>query len=108
MATLSPECGPIQEISCQTEWRMLIPLLRLHPSYHAMSKAGKALERAWSAWRERYGLAGKRPETRARRRYCIPCQELRAHTARFIDWFRILLRHGFLARRGAFERKASE
>ena len=96
-AALTPDCGPIQEISCRAEWRMLIPLSRHHDSYHAMAVAGKALERAWSAWRERYGLAGKQPETRSRRRYCIPCQELRAQTARFIEWFRILLRHGFLA-----------
>ncbi|MGO9790673.1 MAG: hypothetical protein ACLP8S_14630 [Solirubrobacteraceae bacterium] len=69
MATLTDDFGGI--------WRMLIPLSRRHPSYHAMHVAGKALERAWPAWRERYRLAGKRPEMRSRRRESVPCQLVR-------------------------------
>jgi hypothetical protein len=105
MAMLTADCDGIQEIGCANEWRILVPLSRRHPSYHAMAVAGKSLERTWSAWRERYGLAGKRPETRPRRREAIPCQELRAQTARFIEWFRVLLRHGFI---GSARRRPAE
>jgi len=73
-----------------------VPLSRLTEPYHAMHIAGKNLERVWNHWRQRYRVAGKAPDTRTRRRLSISCQEARSQAARFIDWFRILLRNGWL------------
>ncbi len=78
---------------------MLVPLSRLSPQYHAISMAGKHLERVWGHWRRRYGVAGQDPDSRTYRRESVPCQRLRAQTARLIEWFRILLRLGWLAGR---------
>jgi hypothetical protein len=43
----------------------------------------------------------KNPETRAHRRHSVPCQQLRGDAARLIEWFRILLRLGWVAGRHA-------
>lgn len=99
MLGLTADCGGVQQISCRTNPRLLVPLSRLSPQYHAMSIAGKHLERVWGHWRRRYGVAGQEPDTRTYRRESVPCQRLRAQTARLIEWFRILLRLGWLTGR---------
>jgi len=104
MLGINEGCGSIQQISCRTNPRMLVPLSRMSVEYHAMSIAGKHLERVWGHWRRRYGVAGQEPDTRTYRRESIPCQRLRAQTARLIEWFRILLRLGWLAGRSARRR----
>lgn len=93
---LTDRCDRVQQISCSVEPRLLVPLSRLTESYNAMHIAGKNLERVWNHWRQRYRVAGKAPDTRTRRRLSIGCQETRSQAARFIDWFRILLRNGWL------------
>lgn len=93
---LTDKCQRVQQISCSVEPRMLIPLSRLTESYNALHVAGKNLERVWGHWRQRYRVAGKAPDTRTRRRQSIGCQVTRSQAARFIDWFRILLRNGWL------------
>jgi hypothetical protein len=93
---LAAGCGRVQQISCSVEPRLLVPLSRLTEQYNAMRHVGLNLERVWGHWRQRYRVAGKAPDTRTRRRESITCQELRAEAARFIDWFRILLRNGWL------------
>jgi hypothetical protein len=99
MLGLTADCGGVQQISCRIHPRLLVPLSRLSPQYHAMSIAGKHLGRVWGHWRRRYGVAGQEPDTRTYRRESVPCQRLRAQTARLIEWFRILLRLGWLAGR---------
>jgi hypothetical protein len=101
MLGLTAGCAGDQQITCTENPRLLLPLSRLTPEYHAMSVAGKHLERVWGHWRRRYGLAGKNPETRVYRRHSVPCQQLRADAARFIEWFRVLLRLGWVAGRAA-------
>lgn len=94
---LTDGCAGIQEMRCAVEPRLILPLSRLHPSYHAMGVASKQTERVWHHWRTRYAIAGKNSATRTKRRRSQPCQELRAQAARFIEWLRILMRHGWLA-----------
>lgn len=96
LLALTPECARVQQISCSVEPRLLVPLSRLTPEYNAMRRVGLNLERVWGHWRQRYRVAGKAPDTRTRRRQSVVCQDLRAEAARFIDWFRILLRNGWL------------
>lgn len=92
---LTADCKPVQQISCSLDPRMLVPLSRLTDQYNALRKVGKSMERVWRHWRDRYGVAGKTIDTRTLRRQSRDCQELRAQAARFIEWFRILLRHGW-------------
>jgi len=96
---LTPECKGQQQIACSTEPRLLIPLSRLSEPYNALRVAGKNMERLWRHWRDRYAVAGKNIDARTLRRQSLPCQELRAEAARLIEWFRVLLREGWLGSR---------
>jgi hypothetical protein len=91
----TPECKRTQSIACETDWRMLVPLSRLSPLYHALRKSHQSYEHVHRHWRDRYSSAGKNLESRLKRRG-IPAQELRSGAALVIEWFRICLRNGWL------------
>ena len=93
---LTADCKRTQQISCSVEPRILVPLSRLTEQYNALRKAGKTMERVWRHWRDRYNVAGKNVDSRTFRRQSRECQELRAQTARFIEWVRVLVRHGWV------------
>lgn len=97
------ECERTQSIACSEEWRLLIPISRVTPYYHALRKSHETFERIFRHWRDRYGVAGKNPDTRLKRPG-LPFQQLRASAALAIEWFRICLRYGWLgtARRRDF------
>jgi hypothetical protein len=89
------ECEKAQSIACEKEWRLLVPLNRLTPFYHAVRKGHQHFERVFRHWRDRYGVAGKNADTRLKRPG-LPFQQLRASAALAIEWFRICLRYGWL------------
>jgi hypothetical protein len=89
------ECERGQSIACSEEWRLLIPISRFTPYYHALRKSHQMFERTFRHWRDRYGVAGKSADTRLKRPG-VPFQQLRASAALAIEWFRICLRYGWL------------
>lgn len=88
-------CKELQSISCEEDWRMLIPLSRLTELYHALRRSHQNFERVHRHWRDRYSVAGKTVESRLKRRG-IGVQQLRSDAALVIEWFRLCLRHGWL------------
>jgi hypothetical protein len=88
-------CDRSQSIACEKEWRLLVPISRLTPYYHAVRKSHEHCERVFRHWRDRYGVAGKNADTRLKRPG-LPFQQLRASAALAIEWFRICLRYGWL------------
>jgi hypothetical protein len=91
----TPECERSQSIACSEEWRLLIPISRYTPYYHALRKSHETFERVFRHWRDRYGVAGKNADTRLKRPG-VPFQQLRASAALAIEWFRICRRYGWL------------
>jgi hypothetical protein len=89
------ECEKAQSIACEKEWRLLVPISRVTPYYHAVRKSHEHFERVFRHWRDRYGVAGKNADTRLKRPG-LPFQQLRASAALVIEWFRICLRYGWL------------
>jgi hypothetical protein len=75
-------------------WRLLLPLSRLTKTYHALSREGKHSERIHHHTRQRYGAGGKDLTGRIKRR-SLTATQLRFDASRIIEWFRILLRHGW-------------
>jgi hypothetical protein len=98
------ECMHSQSIACGTEWRLLIPLSRMSDLDHALRQSHQVYEHVHRHWRDRYGVAGKNPESRLKRRG-VPAQQLRGEAALVIEWLRLCLPHGWLgsARRGVGE-----
>lgn len=91
----TPDCDRTQSIACSENWRLLIPLSRLTETYHALSREGKHSERVHHHTRQRYGAAGKDYTGRIKRRN-LTASQLRLDASRVLEWFRILLRHGWL------------
>jgi len=76
-------------------WRALLPLSRLGERYHALRAAHQHFEATWGFQRERYGRIGDN-EAGKLQRLGLGAQRLRAAAARFLEWFRICLRHGWI------------
>lgn len=88
-------CKKSQSIPCSEEWLLLQPLAITHPLFQTMRYLHNNLERIWGHYRSRYAYAGKDVTGRLKRPGVSP-QRLRGQAALVIDWFRILLRHGWL------------
>jgi len=71
------ECKRQQSIACSEGYRLLLPINRLTPCYHAVRKSRGYCERTFRYWRTRYGVAGKNADTRLKRPG-LPFQQLRA------------------------------
>jgi hypothetical protein len=94
-----PECWKVQTIRCSEDWTMLLPLSRLHPLYYDLHATHFAVsERMHSLWRSRYHVFGDDKTMRLKRwSRSLAAQRLRAQAARFLEWFRLCLRHGWIA-----------
>jgi len=94
-----PECWRKQRIRCAENWAMLVPLSRLHPLYYDLHQTHMAVaERVHGAWRSRYHVFGDDKTMRLKRwASSLSAQRLRAQAARFLEWFRLCLRHGWIA-----------
>ncbi len=91
----TPDCSQTQSIACSEEWRLLVPMSRRSPTYHALSQAGKNPERVFRHWRDRYSVNGNSVDGRPKRPG-IAWQNLRASAALLLEWFRLSLRHGWI------------
>ncbi len=101
IAPATPACAGEQRIRCETDWRALIPLSRLSPTYHELLKTHYEYEGVHDYWRDRYRVAA---DTLAIRPKIVSLKwhRLRAYVATFIDWLRIAAVNGWLgSARGA-------
>ena len=92
-----PGCNEFQSIPCSLNWRLLIPLSRLNVLYFALRKRHMSFEHTFRHWRQLYGSFGKEVMSRLARRG-VAAQELRSQAALMLQWFRVDLRQGWLAR----------
>jgi Transposase DDE domain len=92
---LRPECKRTQSIRCSEEWLMLLPLSRTTELYHAVRYARSNLENTFGLVRDRFAIAGK-DLTGQLARPGVPPQRLRASAGLLLDWFRLVLRQGWL------------
>lgn len=75
-----------------------MPLSRLHPLYHDCSHGHQSFERVFAHWRSRYLVYGDNDKGRlCRWSESVHAQRLRAEMARFLEWFRLCLRFGWIA-----------
>lgn len=88
-------CDKAQTISCAEDWRMLIPMWRTDPVYHALRASHQRYERVHDHWRKRWRVAGDEHQLRPKRRGRA-CQQLRAWAAMCCEWLLILWREGWL------------
>jgi hypothetical protein len=107
MVGVAPECVKEQTISCEADWRLLVPLSRLHPLYHELKESHGTYEGAHDYWRDRYKVAadelGVRPKV-----VSLDWHRLRANVACLIEWLRIGAKHGWLGSARAAQRHAGE
>ncbi len=91
-----PECkNRVLNFDPDREPLLYGPISHLDPVYHALKAFGSPHEGQHDYGRSRYGTAGKDYALRPRRRG-IPCMQLRSNAAGCLEWFRILLLHGFV------------
>jgi hypothetical protein len=76
-------------------WRTIIPLSRLSPRYHATSATQLHFEKTFRDRRKRYWVDGA-DETGKIKRFGLNAHRLRSAAARFLEWFRVCLRHGWI------------
>lgn len=89
--TISPESVP-------HGWRLLIRTSRMTERYHALRQLHQnAAEGEFANARKRYALFGNDMSGKLKR-FGIEAQELRLAMSRFLDWFRICLRHGWIGK----------
>jgi hypothetical protein len=88
-------CKGTQSIACSEEWLLLQPLTITHPIFQTLRSIHSSLERVWGLYRKRYAFAGKDATGRLKRLGVSP-QRLRGEAALLIDWFRVLLRRGWI------------
>ena len=88
-------CKGTHSISCSKEWLLLQPLPMTHKLFQTMRHLHGGLERTWGHYRARYAYAGKDTTSRLKRLGVRP-QQLRGEAALLIDWFRVMLRQGWL------------
>jgi hypothetical protein len=80
-------------------WRLLLPIPRESERYHATRQRHRNFEASSHHVRQRYRAIGK-DETGKLKRFGLQAHRLRLAAARFIEWFRICLRHGWLGDHG--------
>lgn len=88
-------CKGTQSIACSREWLLLQPLTVTHEIFQTLRQLHGNLERVWGHYRARYASFGKDTTSRLKRLGVSP-QRLRGNAALVIDWFRVMLRHGWL------------
>jgi hypothetical protein len=88
-------CKGTHSIACSEEWLILQPLTMTSSIYQTLRHLHGSLERTWGHYRKRYAYAGKDATGRLKRLGVRP-QQLRGETALLIDWFRVLLRQGWI------------
>jgi hypothetical protein len=76
-------------------WRTLVPLSRLAPRYHAASATSLHFEKNFRDRRKRYYVDGA-DETGKIKRFGLGAHRLRSAAARFLEWFRLCLRNGWI------------
>lgn len=76
-------------------WRLAFPLSPLTERYHALSTTGFSFERTFHHQRLRYRTLGN-DLTGKIKRFGLGAHRLRCAIARFVEWFRICLRNGWL------------
>jgi hypothetical protein len=95
MVGVTPECAKEQTISCQADWKMLVPLARTEALYHELKESHSTYEGVHDYWRDRYKVAadelGVRPKV-----VSLDWHRLRANVACLIEWLRIGAKHGWL------------
>jgi hypothetical protein len=77
----------------------LLPVPRETERYHATRQRHKNFEANFHHVRQRYRAIGN-DETGKLKRFGLQAHRLRLAAARFIEWFRICLRHGWLGDHG--------
>ncbi len=91
----TPECAKEQTISCQADWKALVPLARTEALYHELRESHGTYEATHDYWRDRYRVAadalGLRPRV-----VSLDWHRLRANVACLIEWLRIGAKHGWL------------
>lgn len=88
-------CKGTHSVPCDLEWLLLQSLPITHPIFQTLRHLHENLERIWGHYRTRYAFAGKDTTCRLKRLGVRP-QQLRGEAALLIDWFRVMLRHGWL------------
>ena len=91
----TPACKKVQTISCQVDWKGLLPLWRTDPTYQELRASHEHYERIHDDVRQRYVVAGDNRSTRPKRRG-IEWQNLRSAAALLAEWLRIGYREGWL------------
>ncbi len=94
-APATPGCKGEQRIRCETDWRSLVPLSRLDPLYHELSKSHYEYEGVHDYWRDRYRVAADNLTNRPKV-VSLNWHRLRANVACLIDWLRIAAVNGWL------------
>jgi hypothetical protein len=92
---LDSKCARPASVACSQEWRMLQPLNLTDPLYEQLRHRHGSTERIHLHLRGRYREGGKETIVRFKRTG-IGAVKLRAAAIVFIEWFRVLLRHGWL------------
>lgn len=90
-------CKQPQTIACAEEYRLLQPINRTERLFYDLRHSNRNKESLFHHWRRRYAVAGNDYAERPKRRQSVPCQALRAAAGLLIEWFRLSLRHGWLA-----------
>lgn len=91
----TPDCARIQTVRCEDEYLVLRGLSPRTERYQALQASQRNLERTHFQKRRRFAVAGNDNTGKLKRRG-IQVHRLRAATARFLEWFYICLRHGWI------------
>lgn len=95
----TPEClrheWSLDPAAYKHGWRALVPLSRMTPRYHACSQTSLHFEKNFRDRRKRYAVDGA-DETGKIKRFGLGAHRLRSAAARFLEWFRVCLRNGWL------------
>jgi hypothetical protein len=86
-------------------WRLLLPIPRESERYHATRQRHKNFESIFHHVRQRYRVIGS-DETGKLKRFGLAAHRLRIAAARFLEWFRICLRHGWLGKHAKLNKSA--
>jgi hypothetical protein len=103
VAPATPACAGEQRIRCETDWRSLVPLSRLDPTYHELLKTHYEYEGVHDYWRDRYRVAADSLANRPKV-VSMNWHRLRANVACYIDWLRIAAVNGWLGSARAAKR----
>lgn len=89
------ECAGDQTISCNKDWKLLIPLARTEPLYHELKLSHQTYEAVHRYWRDRYKVGGD-SVANTPKIVGIDWHRLRANVACFVDWLRIAAKNSWL------------